>query len=71
MGHKTSREENSYVKLQQRLDRAPQGAPPSQALFDILKILFTEEEAELVSTLPINFVTAKKASKIWKKSEES
>ena len=71
MGHKgRQKKSNSYLDLQQRLDKAPQGAPPSKALFDILKILFTEEEAKLVSVLPINFVTAKKAAKIWKKTPE-
>ena len=70
MGHKKGQEKNSYLQLQQRLDKAPQGAPLSKSLFQILKILFTEEEAELVSTLPINFVTREKAAKIWKKTPE-
>jgi formate hydrogenlyase subunit 6/NADH:ubiquinone oxidoreductase subunit I len=35
-------------------------------LFDILKILFSEKEAELVSLLPIRPFTVKKASRIWK-----
>ncbi|NHJ49327.1 MAG: 4Fe-4S dicluster domain-containing protein [Asgard group archaeon] len=71
MGHKGKlKKGNSYLNLQQRLDKAPQGAPSSKALFEILQILFTEEEAELVSVLPINFVTAKKAAKIWKKTTE-
>jgi Pyruvate/2-oxoacid:ferredoxin oxidoreductase delta subunit len=71
MGHKgRQKKSNSYLNLQQRLDKAPQGAPPSKALFEILQILFTEEEAELVSALPINFVTANKAAKIWKKTPE-
>ncbi len=68
MGHKKGQEMNSYFKLQQRLDRAPQGAPLSKSLFDILQILFTDEEAELVSVLPINFVTKEKAAKIWNKT---
>jgi len=71
VGHKgRQKKSNSYLELQQRLDKGPQGAPASKALFDILKILFTEEEAKLVSILPINFVTAKKAAKIWKKTPE-
>ena len=37
MGHKGKlKKNNSYINLQQRLDKAPQGAPPSKALFDIL-----------------------------------
>lgn len=64
MGHKTSK---SYYNLQKRLDKSPQGAPASDTLFKILKILFTEEEAEFTSVLPLRFFTAKKAAKIWKK----
>jgi len=71
VGHKgKQKKSNSYLELQQRLDKGPQGVPPSKALFDILKILFTEEEAKLVSILPINFITPKKAAKIWKKTPE-
>lgn len=71
MGHKgKQKKSNSYLELQQRIDKGPQGAPASKALFDILKILFTEEEAKLVSVLPINFIKAKKAAKIWKKTPE-
>ncbi|MHA1557908.1 MAG: (Fe-S)-binding protein, partial [Candidatus Heimdallarchaeota archaeon] len=70
MGHKKGHEMNSYLKLQQRLDKAPQGAPLSKSLFDILQVLFTDEEAELVSVLPINFITKEKAAKIWKKTHD-
>jgi len=55
-----------YASLVERLNRAPQGAPPSQNLDKILSILFTEREAELVTLLPIKPFTAAKASKIWK-----
>ncbi|WP_216664420.1 4Fe-4S dicluster domain-containing protein [Oceanispirochaeta sp. M1] len=48
------------------MNRFPQGAPPSEYLFKILSILFTEKEAELVSTLPIKPFTSEKASQIWK-----
>ena len=64
MAHRTLR--NSYSKLSRRLNRFPQGAPVSDLLFKILKIIFTEKEAELVSTLPIKPFTAEKAAKIWK-----
>jgi len=68
MGHHSYSKE--YLQLQQRLDKSPQGAPASDTLFEILKILFTEEEAALVSKLPIRFFTIPKAAKIWRKSEE-
>jgi len=64
MAHRTLK--NSYSSLSDRLNRFPQGAPPSEYLFKILSILFTEKEAELVSTLPIKPFTPEKASRIWK-----
>lgn len=64
MAHNTIR--SSYAKLTERLNRFPQGAPPSELLFKILKMLFSREEAELVSLIPIKPFTAKKASRIWK-----
>jgi ferredoxin len=55
-----------YSKLIDRLNKYPQGAPPSHLLNKILSILFSEKEAELISRLPIRPFTADKASKIWK-----
>ena len=57
-----------YNRLIERLNRFPQGAPPSILLYKILKILFSEKEADLVSLLPVKPFTAETASKIWKKS---
>lgn len=64
MAHHTLK--TSYSNLADRLNRFPQGAPPSELLFGILKILFSEKEAELVSSLPIKPFNAEKASRIWK-----
>jgi len=64
MAHHTLK--SSYSRLADRLNRYPQGAPPSDLLFKILKMLFSESEAELVSMIPIKPFTAKKASRIWK-----
>ena len=64
MGHITSK---SYKNLQSRLDRHVQGAPESETLYKILEVLFTEEEAELVSKLPIRGFTIKKAAQRFKK----
>jgi ferredoxin len=69
MAHRTLR--NSYSKLSTRLNRFPQGAPVSDLLFKILKILFSEKEAELVSTLPIKPFTVEKAARIWKMNVSS
>jgi ferredoxin len=57
----------AYKKLVDRLNRFPQGAPPSELLNKILEMLFSEKEAEYVSLLPIKPFTAQKAAKIWKK----
>jgi len=66
MAHHTVK--NGYSDLVERLNRFPQGAPPSALLNKILKLLFNEKEAALVALLPIKPFTAKKASKIWKMS---
>lgn len=67
MGHITSK---NHIQLQKRLDMHAQGAPESEALFKILEILFTEEEAGLVSDLPIKFFTIEEAAKRWNKTKE-
>ena len=64
MAHNTIK--SGYLKLVDRLNRFPQGAPPSELLFKILKMLFSEKEVELVSLMPIKPFTVKKASRIWK-----
>jgi ferredoxin len=57
---------SAYTRLVDRLNRFPQGAPPSELLFKILKMLFSEKEAGLVSLLPIKPFTAEKACLAWK-----
>ena len=56
---------SGYIELVDRLNYFPQGAPPSETLNKILKILFSEREADLVSLLPIRPFDAKKASQLW------
>ena len=41
----------AYQQLAGRLNRFPQGAPPSDLLYQILKMLFSEKEAGLVARL--------------------
>lgn len=57
---------SAYRNLQERLNRFPQGAPPSATLYKILQILFSEDEAQLVAMLPIKPFSAAEAAKIWK-----
>jgi ferredoxin len=66
MAHRTLK--TAYSQLADRLNRFPQGAPPTERLFQILKMLFSEREAGLVATLPIKPFTAQRASEIWKMS---
>jgi len=63
MAHHLDRK--AYSNLIQRLNRFPQGAPPSETLYKILATLFDEKEAELVSLLPIRPFKADKAAKAW------
>lgn len=67
MAHHTVR--SSYESLVERLNRLPQGAPPSDTLYAILKLLFTEKEAGLVALLPIRPFTVKHAATVWKMRE--
>jgi Pyruvate/2-oxoacid:ferredoxin oxidoreductase delta subunit len=60
---------DAYKSLEERINRFPQGAPPSETLYKILSMLFSEKEAELVAMLPIKPFTVKDASYIWKMDE--
>jgi ferredoxin len=69
MAHQNTIRYYPYKKLTSRLNLLPQGAVASELLFEILKILFTEREAGLVSNLPIKPFNARKAAGIWKIKE--
>jgi ferredoxin len=60
---------SGYHSLAERLNRFPQGAAPTELLYRILAMLFSEREAELASRLPIKPFTAKQAARIWQLSE--
>jgi ferredoxin len=59
---------SGYAQMVERLNRFPQGAPPSDTLFAILKVLLTEKEAELVASLPIRPFDVKTAARAWRTS---
>lgn len=67
MAHLTGR--TGYKDLIDRYNRFPQGAPESESLYEILRVMFNHEEASLVSLLPIKPFGVKDAAKIWHKSE--
>ena len=58
-----------YTGLVERLNLFSQGATPSESLFKILKILFSEGDAAMVSQLPVRPFSVKRAARIWKLSE--
>ncbi|HYN41774.1 MAG TPA: (Fe-S)-binding protein, partial [Thermoanaerobaculia bacterium] len=64
MAHATAR--SGYRDLVERLNRFPQGAPPSDLLYRILALLFTEREAGLVALLPVRPFTLATAARAWK-----
>jgi len=57
---------SGYSKLADRLNKFPQGASPTETLFKILSLLFSEKEAGLVALLPIKPFTVETASQAWK-----
>jgi ferredoxin len=63
VAHLTARE--GYRRLVDRLNRFPQGAPPSELLYGILEILFSPREAELVAQLPIRPFRTRTAARAW------
>ena len=67
MAHHTVR--SGYEGLVERLNRYPQGAPPSELLYKILKMLFSEREAGLVALLPIKPFDRAAAARIWNMDE--
>jgi ferredoxin len=52
MGHLATAE-GVYVELAERLHRYPIGAPPAKELYEILKILYSEEEAQVAAQFPM------------------
>ena len=64
MAHHTVKQ--GYRDLVDRINRFPQGAPPSDLLYKILEMLFSEREAELVAKLPLRGFTADRAARVWK-----
>ena len=66
MAHHAAR--SGYDRLVGRLNKYPQGAPPSELLYKILKMLMSEREAGLVALVPIKPFTASTAARAWKMS---
>jgi ferredoxin len=54
-----------YAGLIDRLNRFPQGAPPSPLLERILALLMNEGEASLLARLPLMPFTTARAARVW------
>jgi Pyruvate/2-oxoacid:ferredoxin oxidoreductase delta subunit len=54
MGHMGSKQ--VYKDLRAKLDKMPVGAPGDTTIYDILRLIYTPEEAEIVSKMPLRFV---------------
>jgi formate hydrogenlyase subunit 6/NADH:ubiquinone oxidoreductase subunit I len=67
MGHLTTKD--AYKNLEERINWFTQGAPPSETLYQILRVLYTEKEAKWVALLPVRPFTLKKAARIWGTTE--
>lgn len=67
MSHMVGKE--AYKSLEERLNQFPQGAAPSETLYKILALLFSEEEAKMAALLPVRPFTIKRAAKVWNLSE--
>ena len=63
MAHHTAK--NGYQKLSDRLNQFPQGAPPTDLLFQTLRVLVTEKEASWLALVPIRPFKAERAAASW------
>jgi Pyruvate/2-oxoacid:ferredoxin oxidoreductase delta subunit len=69
LGH--SHHHGSVTRLRQQLDRYPLGAPGTELITDILRTIYTPEEAELAASLPLGFSTLGMLARQLKLSEDT
>lgn len=60
---------HNYRALQKRMDMSIPGIYDSETLYELLRILFTDEEAKLCSIMPLSYFTLNDISSIWHKDE--
>ena len=65
MAH-TVNPDRTYHLLQQRLDRNVTGAPDSPVFTQILKLLFSTEEADIARQMPTQFTSLGRLARSWK-----
>ncbi|MBM4352210.1 MAG: hypothetical protein FJ109_00195 [Deltaproteobacteria bacterium] len=66
MGHLTY---GNYRRMQRRLNQYVPGNADSTSLYEILKVLVTDEEAHLCSLMPVNLTASADLARIWKMAE--
>ncbi|WP_236026550.1 4Fe-4S dicluster domain-containing protein [Geomonas azotofigens] len=59
------RPNDGYHRLMKRVNLFPQGAPDSDLLLRIFSLLCSEQEAALMSLLPLRPFSAAKAARVW------
>ncbi|MBN2839482.1 MAG: (Fe-S)-binding protein, partial [Coriobacteriia bacterium] len=59
---------SGYTEFVDRLNRFPQGAPPSETLYKILEVLVSEREAQILAQLPVRPFTVPQAARLLKMS---
>ena len=69
MGHLAGKEE-ILEQLRKRLDKNPIGLPEHTSIYEILSILFTEEEAEVGAGFPLGVVALEDLQEAVKKDKE-
>ncbi|MRR11646.1 (Fe-S)-binding protein, partial [bacterium] len=57
---------SGYAEMVDRLNRFPQGAPPSESLYKILQVLVSEREAQVIARLPVRPFTVRHAARALK-----
>ena len=68
MGHLTR---GRYRGLQERMDRSIPGIFDSETLYEILRLLFTDEEARLCALMPLTYFDLDRIAGVWEMSPES
>ncbi|MBM4353293.1 MAG: 4Fe-4S dicluster domain-containing protein [Deltaproteobacteria bacterium] len=68
MGHLSLK--HAREALRRRLDNNPVGAPPHKALYEILSMLFSDEEAAIAAALPYGFSSTRRIAGLVERAPE-
>ena len=62
MGHLAAK--SIYSDLRKRVDKNAVGAPDSKEMFEILSLVFSEDDARIAAKMPMKFASLNKISKL-------